>query len=128
MAYEASEITTAVALQYNSQFLKKIKTVDQLKSMLKKGIGKDVEFATGSIRDGFLRLVDPNSDKSIGDMAVGVSAALAIRNYMNTEGNVTTYMTGNKWPKEVEKFQISAFGFKDYNSADIIVTKNKKHS
>ena len=126
MAYEASEITTAVALQYNSQFLKKIKTVDQLKSMLKKGIGKDVEFATGSIRDGFLRLVDPNSDKSIGDMAVGVSAALAIRNYMNTEGNVTTYMTGNKWPKEVEKFQISAFGFKDYNSADIIVTKNKK--
>jgi len=126
MAYEASEITTAVALQYNSQFLKKVTTVDQLKSMLKKGIGKDVEFATSSIRDGFLRLVDPNSDKSVGDMAVGVSAALAIRNYMNTEGNVTTYMTGNKWPKDVEKFQISAFGFKDYNSADIIVTKNKK--
>ena len=126
MAYEASEITTAVALQYNSQFLKKVKTVDQLKSMLKKGIDKNVEFATTSIRDGFLRLVDPNSDKSVGDMAVGISAALAIRNYMNTEGNVTTYMTGNKWPKDVEKFQISAFGFQDYNSADIIVTKNKK--
>ena len=126
MAYEASEITTAVALQYNSQFLKKVTTVDQLKSMLKKGIGKDVEFATSSIRVGFLRLVDPYSDKSGGDMAVGVSAALAIRNYMNTEGNVTTYMTGNKWPKDVEKFQISAFGFQDYNSADIIVTKNKK--
>jgi len=94
--------------------------------MLKKGVGKDVEFATTSIRDGFLRLVDPNSDKSVGDMAVGISAALAIRNYMNTEGNVTTYMTGNKWPKDVEKFQISAFGFQDYNSADIIVTKNKK--
>ena len=68
MAYEASEITTAVALQYNSQFLKKVTTVDQLKSLLKKGIGKDVEFATSSIRDGFLRLVDPNSDKSVGDM------------------------------------------------------------
>ena len=126
MAYETSEITTAVALQYNSQFLKKVKTADQLKSMLKKGIGKDVKFATSSIKNGFLRLVDPNSKKSVDDMAIGVSAALAIRNYMNTEGNVTTYMTGNKWPKDVEKFQISAFGFQDYNSADIIVTKNKK--
>tara|TARA_Y100001970_G_C14131447_1_gene801938 strand:+ start:75 stop:1322 length:1248 start_codon:yes stop_codon:yes gene_type:complete len=126
MAYEASEITTAVALQYNSKFLRKVQTVKQLQSLLKKGIGKNVEFATSSIRDGFLRLVDPNNAKSIGDMAVGVSAALAIRNYMNTEAEVTTYMTGNKWPAEVEKFQISAFGFQDYNSADIIVTKNKK--
>ena len=126
MAYEASEITTAVALQYNSKFLRKVQTVEQLQSLLKKGIGKNVEFATSSIRDGFLRLVDPNNAKSIGDMAVGVSAALAIRNYMNTEAEVTTYMTGNKWPAEVEKFQISAFGFQDYNSADIIVTKNKK--
>ena len=126
MAYEASEITTAVALQYDSKFLRKVQTVKQLQSLLKKGIGKNVEFATSSIRDGFLRLVDPNNAKSIGDMAVGVSAALAIRNYMNTEAEVTTYMTGNKWPAEVEKFQISAFGFQDYNSADIIVTKNKK--
>ena len=126
MAYEASEITTAVALQYNSKFLRKVQTVEQLQSLLKKGIGKNVKFATSVIRDGFLRLVDPNNAKSIGDMAVGVSAALAIRNYMNTEAEVTTYMTGNKWPAEVEKFQISAFGFKDYNSADIIVTKNKK--
>jgi len=126
MAYEASEITTAVALQYNSQFLKKVKTVNQLQSLLKKGVGKNVEFATTTIKTGFLKLVDPNSDKSIADMAVGVSAALAIRNYMNTEAEVTTYMTGNKWPDEVEKFQLSAFGFQDYNSADIIVTKNKK--
>ena len=126
MAYETSEITTAVALQYNSQFLKKVKTANQLKSMLKKGIDKDVEFATSSIKNGFLRLVDHNSKKSVEDMAIGVSAALAIRNYMNAESSVTTYMTGNQWPKDVEKFQISAFGFKDYNSADIIVTKNKK--
>ena len=126
MAYEASEITTAVALQYKSEFLRKVKTVNQLQSLLKKGIGKNVEFATTAIKTGFLKLVDPDSAKSIADMAVGVSAALAIRNYMNTEAEVTTYMTGNKWPDEVEKFQLSAFGFKDYNSADIIVTKNKK--
>ena len=126
MAYEASEITTAVALQYNSKFLKNIKTVDQLKLLLKKGIDKNVKFATNAISTGFLKMLNPNSDKSVGDMAVGVSAALAIRNYMNTESSVTTYMTGNKWPKDVEQFQVSAFGFKDYNSADIIVTKNKK--
>ena len=126
MAYETSEITTAIALQYNSTFLRKVKTVAQLQSLLKKGVDKDVKFATNSIKTGFLKLVDPNSAKSIADMAVGVSAALSIRNYMNTEGNVITYMTGNKWPDEVEKFQISAFGFKDYNSADIIVTKNKR--
>ena len=126
MAYEASEITTAVALQYKSEFLRKVKTVNQLQSLLKKGIGKNVEFATTTIKTGFLKLVDPDNAKSIADMAVGVSAALAIRNYMNTEAEVTTYMTGNKWPDEVEKFQLSAFGFQDYNSADIIVTKNKK--
>ena len=126
MAYETSEITTAIALQYNSTFLRKVKTVAQLQSLLKKGVGKDVKFATSTIRTGFLSLVDSNNPKSVADMAVGISAALAIRNYMNTEGNVITYMTGNKWPDEVEKFQISAFGFQDYNSADIIVTKNRR--
>ena len=126
MAYETSEITTAIALQYNSTFLRKVKTVAQLQSLLKKGVGKDVKFATSTIRTGFLSLVDSNNPKSVADMAVGISAALAIRNYMNAESSVTTYMTGNQWPKDVEKFQINAFGFKDYNSADIIVTKNKK--
>ena len=29
MAYEASEITTAIALQYNSAFLRKVKTTKQ---------------------------------------------------------------------------------------------------
>jgi len=126
MAYEASEITTAVALQYNSQFLRKVNTVNQLQSLLKKGASKNIQFANNTIKSGFTKLLDPDNVKSVENMAVGVSAALAIRNYMNTESSVTTYMTGNQWPKDVEKFQISAFGFKDYNSADIIVTKNKK--
>ena len=126
MAYEASEITTAVALQYNSQFLRKVNTVNQLQSLLKKGASKNIQFANNTIKSGFTKLLDPDNVKSVENMAVGVSAALAIRNYMNAESSVTTYMTGNQWPKDVEKFQISAFGFKDYNSADIIVTKNKK--
>ena len=40
MAYEASEITTAVALQYNSKFLRKVQTVEQLQSLLKKVLVK----------------------------------------------------------------------------------------
>ena len=36
---------------------------------------------------------------------------------------VITYMTGNVWPKEVEDFQVSAYGFTDYNSSDIVVRK-----
>jgi hypothetical protein len=36
------------------------------------------------------------------------------------------YMTGNVWPKEVEKFRVSAFGFEDYNSADVIATADKE--
>ena len=104
MAYEASEITTAVALQYNSQFLRKVNTVNQLRSLLKKGASKNIQFANNTIKSGFTKLLDPDNVKSVENMAVGISAALAIRNYMNAEGNVTTYMTGNQWPKDVEKF------------------------
>jgi hypothetical protein len=35
-------------------------------------------------------------------------------------------MTGNVWPKEVEKFRVNAYGFQDYNSADVIMSVDKK--
>ena len=60
MAYEASEITTAVALQYNSQFLRKVNTVNQLQSLLKKGASKNIQFANNTIKSGFTKLLDPN--------------------------------------------------------------------
>ena len=60
-------------------------------------------------------------------MAVGVSAAIATRKFIKSpKGKVTVYMTGNKWPEEVEDFQVNAYGFKDYNSSDIVVSKDKK--
>tara|TARA_B110000444_G_C18765936_1_gene559977 strand:+ start:36 stop:1280 length:1245 start_codon:yes stop_codon:yes gene_type:complete len=129
MAYEASEIMTAVALQYPSSTLKKIKTVPQLQSLIKAGIKKKtlVQFGNSKIEDGFKKLLDPNSSKMIEDMAVGVSAAIATRQYMNSPGgNITTYMTGNVWPKDVKDFQVSAYGFEDYNSSDIVTSKDKK--
>jgi len=141
MAYEASEIMTATALLYTSNQLTKFKTYEDLKGIIdaatmeyKKGSNINsgpVQFANAKIEAGFLKKLDYKSlDKSkqikrIADMAVGVSAALAIRELMGApSAKVTTYMTGNQWPTDVEKFQVSVPGFKDYNSSDIVVKKN----
>ena len=36
------------------------------------------------------------------------------------------FLTGNVWPKEVDKFRMSAFGFDDYNASDFIVKTDPK--
>ena len=132
MAYEASEIMTAVALQLSDVDLKKVKDQGQLQKLIIDGVksaknGKKIQFGDNKTSSGFQKQLNPASPKSIKDMAVGVSAAIGIRNYINKRsGPLTVYMTGNIWPKEVEDFKVSAFGFKDYNSSDIIVTVDKK--
>ena len=132
MAYEASEISTAVALQLSQSDLEKIKTQGQLQKLINDGIkvaktGKMIQFGEPKVSTGFIKKLIPTVPKAIADMAVGVSAAIGIRKYMNkSSGDLTVYMTGNKWPKDVEDFKVSAFGFTDYNSSDIIVTSNKK--
>ena len=133
MAYEASEIMTAVALQYTTKALKSIETVDDLKTMIefgKKNIKKlNIQFGSDPIKNGFLANLDSTKDKKIEDMAVGVSAAIATRKFIGSPtGKVTVYMTGNKWPKEVEDFQVNAYGFKDYNSSDIVVRSGTKNT
>jgi len=132
MAYEASEIMTAVALQLTDSELKKVKDQGQLQKIIQGGIkvsksNKQIQFGDTKTSAGFQKQLNPTSPKSIKDMAVGVSAAIGIRKYMKkTSGPLTVYMTGNTWPKEVEDFKVSAFGFKDYNSSDIIITSDKK--
>ena len=132
MAYEASEISTAVALQLSDNQLKKIETQDQLQKLISGGIkvaktGKMIQFGDSKTSSGFIKKLNPNAPKAIVDMAVGVSAAIGIRKYMKqTSGNLTVYMTGNTWPSDVKDFKVSAFGFTDYNSSDIIVTADKK--
>ena len=37
------------------------------------------------------------------------------------------YLTGDTWPKEVQQFQVEAFGFKSYNSSDIIFQWDKNY-
>tara|TARA_B100001996_G_C18619873_1_gene577229 strand:+ start:64 stop:1317 length:1254 start_codon:yes stop_codon:yes gene_type:complete len=130
MAYEASEIMTAAALQYSTSELKKVKTISGIKKLIvdgKKNIDTNTKFGNAAIKTGFTNLLDPNDPKRLVDMAVGISAALATRKYMGQpSAKITVYMTGNVWPKEVEDFQVSAYGFADYNSADIVITQNKK--
>jgi hypothetical protein len=77
--------------------------------------------------------MDENNPEMLKDMAGGISAALGVRSYLQKEGesggkklSPNIYMTGNVWPKEVEKFRVSAFGFEDYNSADVILTNDKE--
>lgn len=65
----------------------------------------------------------------------GISAAIAVKKWLqhdHKEGADTiatkVFMTGNVWPREVKKFRISAYGFDDYNSSDVIVkTGDKKY-
>jgi len=133
MAYEASEIMTAVALQYPITHLEKIQrtgNLDDLCKLISDGIlsGKNlVQFGNSAIKDGFEKLLKPDDLAKQKDMAVGVSAAIGIRKFMGVRSSsITTYMTGNIWPAAVRDFQVSAYGFADYNSSDIVCSADKK--
>ena len=137
MAYEASEIMTAAALQYtNSDLDDAIKSLDALRTLMVKAkdkikSGKSlVVFGNVSIEKGFLDNMDESDIKKLEDLAVGISAAKTIRKKLaNDDGkNIIphVYMTGNVWPKEVERFRISTPTFNDYNSSDILVSEDEK--
>jgi hypothetical protein len=141
MAYEASEIMMAAALMYSNQqleqYTKDVGTLRQLmidaKEKVKKGTNKTIQFGNSSIENGFTQLMDETNTEALKDLAGGISAAYGVRKYLSSNGesggssmSPSIYMTGNVWPKEVEKFRVSAFGFEDYNSADVIATADKK--
>lgn len=137
MAYEASEIMLAVALMYSNDELKEYsKSAAGLKQLLidakdkiESSTNKKIQFGNSTIERGFLQLLNSEDYESIKDMAAGISAAFGVRDYLIKNGEnlskgtyPTVYMTGNVWPKDVEKFRVSAYGFEDYNSADVIAT------
>lgn len=141
MAYEASEIMLAAALMYSNseleEYSKDAAGLKQLmidaKSKIKSSTNKSIHFGSAAIEKGFTDLIDPNNSESVKDMAAGISAAYGMRSYLIKTGEIkmkatspTIYMTGNVWPKDVEKFRVSAYGFEDYNSADVIATPDKK--
>ena len=141
MAYEASEIMMAAALMYpTGDLLEHAKGADGLRKLMidartriSKHLDKTIHFGNTTIQKGFTDLMNENNPEMLKDMAGGISAALGVREYLQSEGETggrnlspNIYMTGNVWPKEVEKFRVSAYGFEDYNSADVIATADKE--
>jgi hypothetical protein len=139
MAYEASEIMLAAAMMYpNDVLLEHAKDAGMLRQLMidaKKRIKTDrhIYFGNSTIEKGFTDLMNENNSEALKDFAGGISAAIGVRDYLSKSGESggkrmepSIYMTGNVWPKDVEKFRVSAYGFEDYNSSDVLMTADKK--
>lgn len=136
MALEYSEVMAAGAMFSTATELKKAsestEALGEWISNAAKKVADNVEF--GSSRSEFLSFMEP-TPAAFKEAAVGISAALAIKGWLKSshgQGNDAVaekvFLTGNVWPKEVEKFRIKAYGFDDYNSSDFIVkTSDKKY-
>jgi len=136
MALEYSEVMAAGAMFSTSAELRKAsESIEALGEWIinaAKKVADNVEF--GSSRNEFLEFMKP-TPAAFKEAAVGISAALAIKGWLKSshgQGNDAVaqkvFLTGNVWPKEVEKFRIKAYGFDDYNSSDFIIkTGDKKY-
>lgn len=136
MALEYSEVMAAGAMFSTAAELKAAsESTEALGNWITnaaKKVSDNVEF--GSSRNEFLAFMEP-TPAALKEAAVGISAALAIKGWLKSshgQGNDAVaekvFLTGNVWPKEVEKFRIKAYGFDDYNSSDFIVkTGDKKY-
>jgi hypothetical protein len=136
---EPSEIMAAVAMTYTVTNLKKILKESDLIEFIKDGekIAKSdkIQYGNDTAKNEFLRAFDPKEKTFLDEAAKGISAALSIKNWLlsiNDRGVKVSnpvaskvFMTGDVWPKEVQKFQVEAFGFKQYNSSDIIIKIEK---
>lgn len=130
MAYEPSEIMFAACLLFSDDELRKnakdADTLMEFMNVAKKRASSSIRFGNDAIKKGFIDLMQP-TDKGIKDLVVGMSAAIGMRQEVPSrekKGQPTVYLTGNVWPKEVEKFRVSAYGFEDYNSADVLFSYN----
>ena len=136
MALEYSEVMAAGAMFSTAAELNKAsestEALGEWITNAAKKVADNVEF--GSSRNEFLEFMKP-TPAAFKEAAVGISAALAIKGWLKSshgQGNDAVaqkvFLTGNVWPKEVEKFRIKAYGFDDYNSSDFIVkTGDKKY-
>lgn len=99
--------------------------------------GSNVE-GIGNVKNDFLkkmRLDGENTDQVYTDLLVGMSAMKAVRDYLKTDAfdRITAasptkvFLTGTRWPTEVQKFKINAFGMADYNSSDVIFRYGSDH-
>ena len=144
MAVEYSEIMAGAAMFYSNRELDfYTKDSDSLLEWLKDAyttISNNQNVVYGANRQQFLNYVNQGrwanlqklSEKKkkeyLTNAVQGISAAKAIKKWLQKDYNQgsdvkaeVVYITGNKWPSPVDKFQIKAYGFDDYNSSDIII-------
>ena len=79
----------------------------------------------GSTKSQALNAITPKKGaeptaKNYNDMASMISAVIGTRKKRPSIPQVV-YLTGSKWPSEIDKFRIDGFGMKDYNSSDVIL-------
>ena len=133
---EASEVMASVAMLMPDSKLKEYsKDFEGLVKFLKEGkklaSGNKVLYGTAADKQEFLKAFNPTEKEFLREAAIGISAAQSIRgwapNRSKESGAVIksviaskVFLTGDTWPKEVQKFQVEAYGFKSYNSSDII--------
>ena len=94
-----------------------IEELDVLIDTAKKSIGKSQGHTQGQI-DLF--------DKAYTNACQAISAANAMKKMLGGTAD-KVFMTGVKWPAEVEKFKRDSYGMKDFNSSDIILKKGNTY-
>ena len=137
MGVEFSELATVAATMFPRRVLteasgdhgKFLKFAKDLKRQA--NTASKVVFVDAGAKRQYMDAFDLGDNKVLADVAVAISAALAIKDWLKNEENEPKdvpkkgFMTGNRWPREVEKFRINAFGMADYNSSDIIFSTGK---
>jgi|TARA_Y100000296_G_C5147612_1_gene244595 hypothetical protein len=140
---EPSEVMASVAMLMSPADLNKYsKDMEGLVKFIKAGkeLAKNenkVVYGAG-LKQKALKAFNPTDRDFLTAAVHGISAARSIREWVpirsKESGAVITkpipdkvYLTGDKWPTAVQKFQVNAYGFKSYNSSDIIFQwKNPK--
>jgi hypothetical protein len=144
MALEYSELMAGAAMFFkNVDLLKAVKTKQSLRDFLaeceKKSGPTNIQIPDQ--RAAWLKSLKPwktgspykTEDAQLSDLVRGISAAIAIKKWVNKEwkerADVTAeqiFLTGNTWPAEVNKFKITYRGWDSYNSSDLIVRLGPK--
>jgi len=139
---EVSEIMAGVAMLMTPSKLDEYsKDFNGLVNFLKDGkklaSGPKFVYSEG-LKSKALQAFNPTDKDFITAAVQGISAARSIRDWVpirsKESGTAITrpvcdkvFLTGDKWPKEVSKYEVDAYGFKSYNSSDIIFQwKNPK--
>ena len=139
---EPSEIMAGVAMLMKPSKLDEYsKDMGGLVNFLKDGkkLASSNKFIySEGLKQKALQAFNPTDRDFLTAAVQGISAARSIRDWVpirsKESGTAITkpvcdkvYLTGDKWPADVKKYEVDAYGFKSYNSSDIIFQwKNPK--